>query len=146
MEATHLEGTGSDHMAVGVEIEQANTTGHNHAMKEVQYLRISNPNAKFEVSRLTVDNPDSSCTYKINFQSPAMKYVASNEISCDASASTVRSGIRNYYRYTTGIRSDVSVNKTMYDVNGTVTTSSSLAKKHVFHIKLYELISGVSTA
>lgn len=75
-----------------------------------------------------------------------MKYVASNEISCDASASTVRNGIRNYYRRTSGIRSDVSVNKTMYDVNGTVTTSSSLAKKHVFHIKLYELISGVSTA
>jgi hypothetical protein len=32
-------------MAVGVEIEQANSTGHHHAMKEVQYVSMSDPNA-----------------------------------------------------------------------------------------------------
>ena len=63
----HLEGSGSDNMAVGVEIEQANTTGHHHAMKEIQHISISNPNSIHEVSRLVVENPDPSGTYKINF-------------------------------------------------------------------------------
>jgi hypothetical protein len=32
------EGGGGDHMTLSVEIEQADTAGHHHAMKEVQYL------------------------------------------------------------------------------------------------------------
>jgi len=34
----------------------------------------------------------------------------------------------------------------MYDVDGNVTTNSTASKKHIFHIKLRELINGVSTA
>jgi len=56
----------------------------------------------------------------------------------------VKGAIGSYYRRY--IKSDVKVTKTMYDVDGNLTTSSSKAKKHVFHIRLYELISGVSTA
>jgi hypothetical protein len=35
VEASHLEGSGGDHMSVGVEIEMANSTGYHHAMREV---------------------------------------------------------------------------------------------------------------
>jgi hypothetical protein len=31
-------GAGEDHMTLAVEIEQAVTAGHHHAMKEVQYV------------------------------------------------------------------------------------------------------------
>ena len=75
-----------------------------------------------------------------------MKYVASSSISADSSASTVKTAIKLFYSKTSGIRSEIYVNKTMYDINGTVTTSSSAAKKHVFHIRLEKLINGVSTA
>lgn len=87
IEASHLEGTGGDHMAVGVEIEKANTTGHHHAMKEIQYLTMENPNKVFEVSRITIDNPELGGNYKLNFQSPAMKYVPSTIIAVNSSAS-----------------------------------------------------------
>jgi hypothetical protein len=49
-------------------------------------VSITNPNASFEVSRVTVDNV-SSGKYKINFQGPDMKFVPSEEIPADASAS-----------------------------------------------------------
>jgi hypothetical protein len=35
MEAWHLEGSGTDHFAAAVEIEQSAITGHHHAMKEI---------------------------------------------------------------------------------------------------------------
>jgi len=41
VQGSHVERWGSDHMAVGVEIEMANSTGMHHAMKEVQYLSVS---------------------------------------------------------------------------------------------------------
>lgn len=66
VQGTHKESWGSDHMSVGVEINMTNSTGYHHAMKEVQYISVSNPNATFEVSRVTVDNVGTG-TYKINF-------------------------------------------------------------------------------
>jgi len=63
-------------MAVGVEIEQANSTGHFHAMREVQYVSYHDPNQLNEVTRITVDNVQAGGTYIINFKSPATnKYV-----------------------------------------------------------------------
>ena len=40
MEGYLLEYSGSDHFTVSVEYEQADTTGHHHANKEVQILRV----------------------------------------------------------------------------------------------------------
>ena len=73
-----------------------------------------------------------------------MKFVPSEEIPADASASQMRNAVKSYYY--SKFRSDITVNKTMYDVNGISTTNSTAATKHVFHIKLRKLINGVSTA
>ena len=35
-----MEYTGSDHFTVSVEYEQADSTGHHHANKEIQVMRI----------------------------------------------------------------------------------------------------------
>jgi len=86
IEATQHNYHGSDHMAVGVEIERENSTGHHHAMKEVQYVSYFDSNAAFETTRITIDNPESAGNFKINFKSPANKYVASSTIPADATA------------------------------------------------------------
>jgi len=40
IEGDMQEGGGSDHFTVSVEIEQKDTKGHHHAVKEVQYLSV----------------------------------------------------------------------------------------------------------
>jgi hypothetical protein len=145
VQGSHTERWGSDHMSVGVEIEMANSTGHHHAMREVQYISISNPHAQFEVSRITVDNVESAGNYKINFQDPSdMKYVKSESVSANATASEMKNAVKAYYSNKFG--SDIIVNKTMYLANGTNTTNQTAATKHVFHIQLKKLITGISTA
>ena len=52
---------------MAVEIEKANSTGHNHAMKELQYLQAENLNATFDVTRLTVSSVVSTGFFKIGF-------------------------------------------------------------------------------
>jgi hypothetical protein len=41
IEGRHAEYSGADHMSIGVEIEKADTTGHHHAMKEIQEIGVS---------------------------------------------------------------------------------------------------------
>jgi len=67
-------------MAVGVEIEQANSSGHLHAMKEVQYVSYLDANAEFETTRITIDNVESAGNYVLNFKSPANKWIKSKTI------------------------------------------------------------------
>lgn len=87
IEGAHREGTGTDHFSVAVEIEKANSTGHNHAMKELQYLQAENFNASFEVTRLTVSDVVSTGSYKIGFQNPVnMSYTLSGSINTNATA------------------------------------------------------------
>ena len=107
-------------------------------------MSISNPNALLEVSRVTVDKVESAGNYRVNFQGPDLKYLASGPIPANASASEMKNAIASFYSSKFG--SDITVNKTMYDVNGISTTNSTAATKHVFHIKLRKLINGVSTA
>jgi len=147
VEASHREGNGGDHMAVAVEIEQANTTGHHHAMKEVQYISISNPNSVYESSRITVNNVENVGNYKINIQNPKdMKYWKSTDIPANATASQVRNAIKGYYSSRSTFGSDITVNKTMYLANGTSTTNETAATMHVFYINLKKLITGTTTS
>jgi len=56
----------------------------------------------------------------------------------------MRSAILGYY--TSKIGSDISVNLTMYDSANVITTNTTNATKHVYHIVLGKLISGTSVA
>lgn len=127
--ARYREGTGGDNFGVGVEINQTLTTdnyiaNHHHAMKEVQYIAIGVGNATHEVFRITVDGVNSGGTYILRFQDPEdLKWTNSAEISVDASSGTLRGAINSFFSSKYG--SNVAVNRTRYDENGTETTSSS---------------------
>lgn len=87
MEAKHIDYGGSDHMAVGVEIQQSANQNHYHAMKEIQYLQAGVPNATFDTTRITVMNPNAGGFYQLVIMNPAdMKYWTSDKIDVDASA------------------------------------------------------------
>ena len=93
-------------------------------MKEVQYIAIGVGNATHEVFRITVDGVNSGGTYILRFQDPEdLKWTNSAEISVDASSGTLRGAINSFFSSKYG--SNVAVNRTRYDENGTETTSSS---------------------
>jgi len=56
VEGYAVEGTGKDHFTVSVEYEQAATTGHPKANKEIQELRIDQDNVE-EKFDIIIENP-----------------------------------------------------------------------------------------
>jgi len=57
----------------------------------------------------------------------------------------MRSAIKSYYWGGSRLYSDITVNRTMYDSNGTNTTNSTAAIKYVYYVVLKKLIPSVST-
>lgn len=127
MYAKHMEYHGSDHMVVGVEINQTAMVGHHHSMKEIQYIEATVANQTLDTMRITIGDPSASGKYYLTFQIPAnLSYWTSKAIAPGASAATVRDAVLKYYTGMYG--SDIAVNLTMYDANGTNTTNATLAK------------------
>ena len=62
------EYTGTDHHAVSVEYEQADTAGHHHAGKQIQLLEV-NPENTVEKFNITVENANGG-SYQIRFLNP----------------------------------------------------------------------------
>lgn len=63
-------------------------------------------------------------------------------MAADASASTLKNAIKDYYN-DMGFGAPV-VNLTMYDVNGTETTNATNATSYVYYVTLQKLIDGMS--
>jgi hypothetical protein len=63
-------------------------------------------------------------------------------VAADASASTLEEAIEDYYD--DEISSGISVNMTMYDINGTETTNTTEATTYVYYVILKELINDMS--
>ena len=57
LQGHHLESGWGDHFSVAVEIEKADTTGHHHAMKEVQYLSVGT-DQHYDTTRINITNAD----------------------------------------------------------------------------------------
>lgn len=129
---------------MAVEIEQTNTSvvGHHHSMKEVQYLQFEAAQV-FETTRITIENPDSG-KYLLVFQKPDLKTVQGELVAADASASTLKNAIKEYYE-DNGF-GNIAVNMTMYDSNGTITTNATNATSHVYYVTLKKLINGMSVS
>jgi hypothetical protein len=114
-------------------------------MKEIQYIDASVSDAKFDTTRLTVKNPSKGGTYYLNFQIPKnLTYFTSKAIATGASAADMRTAVKSYYSGVYG--SDITVNMTMYDSNGTNTTNTTEAETYVYHIVMRKLISTVSAS
>jgi hypothetical protein len=61
-------------------------------------------------------------------------------ITPDATANDFKNAIKGYYSGLYG--SDIVVNKTMYDVNGTETTNDTLAVTNEYYVTMTKLIDG----
>lgn len=145
MYAKHWEHHGSDHMVVGVEINQTAIVDHHHAMKEIQYIEATVANQTYDTMRITVGNPSASGKYYLTFQIPSnLTYWTSKAIAPGASAATLKSAIAYYYSSVYG--SDINVNLTMYDTNGTNTTNATEATSYVYHVVTRKLISTASVS
>ena len=92
IEARHSEATGGDHLTIGVEIEKADTTGHHHAMKELQYIGVLTTQ-QFEEFNVTVNKPDEG-EYLMAFRSPTNQtLMPQTKVKANANANTFRLAI-----------------------------------------------------
>jgi hypothetical protein len=66
-------------------------------------------------------------------------------MSASSTAAQMKSAIENYYKNNKFIRSNINVNLTWYDVNGTETKNQTEAVQSVYYIQVRKLIQG-STA
>jgi hypothetical protein len=133
--ALHGEGTGSDYLTVGVEIERDNSSapGHHHSVKEVQMVEARIERNKDTV-RVTIDNPDNG-NFLLNFKKSDGKYKTSRKIKANANAGEFLNGVRyEWCRWTLGTM--CKANLTMYDADGNITTSHSKTVKNVYHLML----------
>jgi len=65
-------------------------------------------------------------------------------VAADASAATLRTAIKEYYSDNFG--SDIRVNLTMYDLNGTETDNSTEAITYEYYVTLKKLINDMSVS
>lgn len=142
IEGRQSEHSGGDHFSIGVEIEKADTTGHHHAMKEVQEIGVLPP-VKLHKFNITLDKPDDAGEYIVSFRSPKdNKLYSSERIKGTASASQFRSAVRGYFLWNMGTRTDIDCTKTKFDAEDKVTTDNSKAVKTVYSVTLQEMRSG----
>ena len=141
IDARHSESIGSDHLTVGVEIEKADTTGHHHAMKEVQEIGVLTTRI-FEEFTVTVDNPDDGIVV-MAFRSPTNQtMMPQKQMKSNSNANEFKTAIRDYF--IKQVNSDVDVTLVMTDASEAVTTDRTLTKKNVYKVTLQKLIDGVA--
>jgi len=144
LEMMGMEGTGSDHASVAVEIEQSDVVGHHHSMKEVQKLTVNTEQNK-DTLKLTILNPDDG-KYILNFQDPddLSKYRSSDVLKPTYSAWDVRNRVKGVYLNKWGAFPSVTLE--MFDANDELTEDVALQVKRVYTITCDRLIPRVSTS
>jgi len=109
----------------------------------VQSWRIDQSNVA-EQWTITVNNP-STGKYKLSMKSPKeTKAWLSGEIPCNAHPDLLRDHLNQFFASHLRANSPVSVKLEMYDQAGVLTTTSNLAKKYVYTIRLMRRITGFS--
>ena len=114
MEGRHVERDYSDHFTVAVEIEKDDASGHHHAMKEIQEISAI-PDVQYELTRVTINNPDSQ-DFMLIFKHPTSgKNIASRPCKGRGTASKLYWCIIPYYR---SLGTEVSVSTELYNADG----------------------------
>ena len=148
IEGYMMEWTSSDHFTVSVEFEQADSTSHHHATKEIQKFSIEQTNVA-EIFEISISG-DLGGSYKIQFVNPKYDpeskewdmFWRSELISDDCSAGTMYDHISDYFSSVWG--SNISVVKTMYNDLDTATTDTALAVRSVYTVEVLKRIDGPS--
>lgn len=148
IEGYMMETWGDDHFTVSVEYQQADSTGHHHANKEIQIMRVDQTNVE---EKFTVEISGSiGGLFQIQFVNPLWvdgdninhMFWKSEEISDNCSASTLRNEIKGYFSWLWG--SDITVTAISYDASGIETTDPSLVYSTTFTVTLLKRINGPS--
>lgn len=129
--AWHIEGSGSDHVSVGMEFEESDSSASVHASKQIQKFEILQDNVA-EQWQVSVYFPDQGC-YKLTFAimgDPPTVW-ASQCISSSASANTFRDSVKsffwdNYRSAITVTRDEVLSGSTVIRYDYTVSLSKSI--------------------
>lgn len=134
IEVRHIQYTGADHLTVAVEIEDPDIVpGHHHTQREIQRLSLTQTLIRDSLN-ITITGLDGG-NFVLVFTNPKDSSTwSSSQISTNGTANDLYQAIRTYYSNVWG--APISVVKTMYDENDTVTTSQPLSVKNVFTVKV----------
>jgi hypothetical protein len=112
-------------------------------MRETQYVSVESAQV-YETTRITITDPDDG-NYILIFQDPSdLSFHQGDAVAADASASTLKNAIKEFYSDT--LNSNIDVNLTMYDVNGTETDNSTEAITYEYYVTLTRLINDMSVS
>jgi hypothetical protein len=139
-EIDHLQGGGSEHVSVAVEIEQSAVSSHPNSVKEIQRLQINPVNVR-EETIFTITNPDSGYL-EIYFYTSATTSYGPYTVYASATASQMQSAINSYY--TTYQGASVSVQLVMTDADGNNVTTQSAATTNTYYIYFQMATSSVT--
>ena len=125
LEAQHVEYYGGDHLTVAVEIErnENETSGHYHSLKEKQYFGYMPETYNQDTVRITIDNPDDG-NYLMGFVNPTTLGMSmSSQVAANADVAKVREAVKSFYSET--YASDVIVELTMFDADNVTTANQT---------------------
>ena len=92
--------------------------------------------------RITIENPDDG-KYLLSFVNPeTLGMTTSAQMPANADPATVQSGVQAFYA--DAYASGVTVELTMYDADGAVTTEAADSVKNVYDLKMTKLIASES--
>lgn len=130
-----------EHFSVGVEIE-GKVDGHHHQMKEIQHIAVE-PKQIFEKTKIVIESPDSGL-FVLAFQAQDLTQTKSGNIKASCTAAEMKSAISAFYQ--AKFKSEVDVERLMYDQAGVKVEDIANAKKLEYTITLKTLIKGESVA
>jgi len=140
MRAFHIEYTGDDHISVGMEFEEADSSASLDASKTVQKFEITQTNVA-EEWKVTVWNPDQGCyvLMMINLDDGTNPILWDSDcISSSASAATFKNAVKAYF--SNYFSSDIEVTR-----EATYSTfDPTVVSKYEYTIKLLKRINGQS--
>jgi hypothetical protein len=143
----HGQSSGAAHFTISIEVEDAYTSGHPQATREMQVFTIDQDQTA-EEWLLEITNPNGGGGFYLSFTNINSEiFSTDDEIwDVDISASDLANGLGSeFYRTSASqIYSTVSVTKTYYDVDDVETASLSDAAKTIFKVSLNKRIDGFS--
>lgn len=113
-------------------------------MREIQYLEVRQEQV-FERTQIEVDGVDAG-QFKVVFMHPTTlkPNATKNYISMNATASELKSAVKDYYQFV--VNCDIDVTRTMFNADGNETTNATEVVKSIYNITLTRLISGQSVS
>ena len=141
IEGYAMESNETDHFTVSVEFEKASATGHHHARKEVQVLKIDQTNVA-EQFQITVNGAAGVGDMIVQFLNPKndengvwqVKWWQSEPMADNVSAETMKTNIEAFFKHDWD--STIDVAKVDYDADAQVTVDPALTTRSIYTVSI----------